>query len=165
MAEAVHKHVALALARFLDSEEAHGLLVRREDVRALAEAFLQACHEELGKPPRLLDGQELHEAVAGGVAGRLAPRDPRVEHAPQVLGALLEHVKASEVVAHSFELEQALEPALAELRERVASGANASLQRRSPSAPFVHRADKVGRNDPCACGSGKKYKHCHGRPD
>ncbi len=28
----------------------------------------------------------------------------------------------------------------------------------------VHRAsEKVGRNDPCPCGSGKKYKHCHGR--
>jgi preprotein translocase subunit SecA len=24
---------------------------------------------------------------------------------------------------------------------------------------------KVGRNDPCPCGSGKKYKHCHGRND
>ncbi len=24
---------------------------------------------------------------------------------------------------------------------------------------------KVGRNDPCPCGSGKKYKNCHGRPD
>ena len=22
--------------------------------------------------------------------------------------------------------------------------------------------DKVGRNEPCPCGSGKKYKHCHG---
>ncbi|MBT9259149.1 MAG: preprotein translocase subunit SecA [Clostridiales bacterium] len=25
------------------------------------------------------------------------------------------------------------------------------------------RVQKVGRNDPCPCGSGKKYKHCHGR--
>jgi preprotein translocase subunit SecA len=24
-------------------------------------------------------------------------------------------------------------------------------------------SDKVGRNDPCPCGSGKKYKHCHGK--
>jgi len=24
--------------------------------------------------------------------------------------------------------------------------------------------EKVGRNDPCPCGSGKKYKHCHGQP-
>jgi len=25
-----------------------------------------------------------------------------------------------------------------------------------------HNDDKVGRNDPCPCGSGKKYKKCHG---
>lgn len=27
---------------------------------------------------------------------------------------------------------------------------------------FVRDGDKVGRNDPCPCGSGKKYKKCHG---
>jgi preprotein translocase subunit SecA len=32
-----------------------------------------------------------------------------------------------------------------------------------PQAPFVRGGEKVGRNDPCPCGSGKKYKHCHGR--
>lgn len=30
-----------------------------------------------------------------------------------------------------------------------------------PQAP-IHNADIVGRNDPCPCGSGKKYKKCHG---
>ncbi|MEO8487021.1 MAG: preprotein translocase subunit SecA [Betaproteobacteria bacterium] len=29
--------------------------------------------------------------------------------------------------------------------------------------PFVRAGTKVGRNDPCPCGSGKKYKQCHGR--
>ena len=29
--------------------------------------------------------------------------------------------------------------------------------------PRVNHALKVGRNDPCPCGSGKKYKVCHGR--
>ena len=29
--------------------------------------------------------------------------------------------------------------------------------------PFQRAGQKVGRNDPCPCGSGKKYKHCHGR--
>lgn len=29
--------------------------------------------------------------------------------------------------------------------------------------PFVRSAPKVGRNDPCPCGSGKKYKQCHGQ--
>jgi len=27
----------------------------------------------------------------------------------------------------------------------------------------VKAAPKIGRNDPCPCGSGKKYKHCHGK--
>jgi preprotein translocase subunit SecA len=27
----------------------------------------------------------------------------------------------------------------------------------------VQVQEKIGRNDPCPCGSGKKYKHCHGR--
>jgi preprotein translocase subunit SecA len=31
------------------------------------------------------------------------------------------------------------------------------------AAPFVREGEKVGRNDPCPCGSGKKYKQCHGR--
>jgi preprotein translocase subunit SecA len=29
--------------------------------------------------------------------------------------------------------------------------------------PFVREGRKIGRNEPCPCGSGKKYKHCHGR--
>ena len=29
--------------------------------------------------------------------------------------------------------------------------------------PFVRGGQKVGRNDPCPCGSGKKYKQCHGK--
>ncbi|MDG2089579.1 MAG: preprotein translocase subunit SecA [Gammaproteobacteria bacterium] len=30
-------------------------------------------------------------------------------------------------------------------------------------APFVREEQKVGRNEPCPCGSGKKYKQCHGK--
>jgi preprotein translocase subunit SecA len=33
----------------------------------------------------------------------------------------------------------------------------------SGSAPVKREGDKVGRNDPCPCGSGKKYKRCHGK--
>jgi len=31
------------------------------------------------------------------------------------------------------------------------------------AVPFARAGQKVGRNDPCPCGSGKKYKQCHGR--
>ncbi|MBL38753.1 MAG: preprotein translocase subunit SecA [Xanthomonadales bacterium] len=33
------------------------------------------------------------------------------------------------------------------------------------SQPFVRDGRKVGRNEPCPCGSGKKYKQCHGKID
>ena len=32
-----------------------------------------------------------------------------------------------------------------------------------PVMPYVREQPKVGRNQPCPCGSGKKFKHCHGR--
>jgi hypothetical protein len=34
---------------------------------------------------------------------------------------------------------------------------------RDTPAPFVRPGAKIGRNDPCLCGSGKKYKNCCGR--
>ena len=33
----------------------------------------------------------------------------------------------------------------------------------APAQPFIREGDKVGRNDPCPCGSGKKFKQCHGK--
>ena len=32
-----------------------------------------------------------------------------------------------------------------------------------PQMPYTRTGDKIGRNKPCPCGSGKKYKHCHGK--
>jgi preprotein translocase subunit SecA len=32
-----------------------------------------------------------------------------------------------------------------------------------PAAISKREGEKVGRNDPCPCGSGKKYKRCHGK--
>ncbi|MFN3628571.1 MAG: SEC-C metal-binding domain-containing protein, partial [Casimicrobiaceae bacterium] len=45
-----------------------------------------------------------------------------------------------------------------------AAAAPAAIGDASPAArPVVRQGPKLGRNDPCWCGSGKKYKHCHGR--
>jgi preprotein translocase subunit SecA len=45
------------------------------------------------------------------------------------------------------------------------SGVQAGRQSQQPQAKPqpVRVGEKIGRNDPCPCGSGKKYKHCHGR--
>jgi len=47
--------------------------------------------------------------------------------------------------------------------EGAAAGASGPGQASAPAtAPFVRAVPKVGRNEACPCGSGKKYKHCHG---
>ena len=45
---------------------------------------------------------------------------------------------------------------------RMQAAAQAGQQDKSKPMP-VHVEKKVGRNDPCPCGSGKKYKNCHGK--
>ncbi|MEQ9021635.1 MAG: SEC-C metal-binding domain-containing protein, partial [Pseudomonadales bacterium] len=42
------------------------------------------------------------------------------------------------------------------------SGPEAQKSRVQKVETFIRDEEKVGRNDPCPCGSGKKYKHCHG---
>ncbi len=41
--------------------------------------------------------------------------------------------------------------------------ANDEQQPEQPNQPFVRKEKKVGRNEPCWCGSGKKFKQCHGK--
>ena len=45
-------------------------------------------------------------------------------------------------------------------RKRVAEPLSTSSD--EPRKPIVNKEKKIGRNDPCPCGSGKKYKRCHG---
>ena len=46
-------------------------------------------------------------------------------------------------------------------REQVAQGQAEQEEQPQPQKP--QQVKKVGRNDPCPCGSGKKYKNCHGK--
>jgi len=50
-------------------------------------------------------------------------------------------------------------------KEAVPGGGNGQQGQAGPRPPKVQPirvGEKVGRNDPCPCGSGKKYKNCHG---
>jgi preprotein translocase subunit SecA len=52
-----------------------------------------------------------------------------------------------------------------EFRHADAGALGATPEEQGPGAvePFVREGRKVGRNEPCPCGSGNKYKHCHGK--
>ncbi len=49
-----------------------------------------------------------------------------------------------------------------EQRQDLLAQSHSDTQQRQVTQP-IHVEKKVGRNDPCPCGSGKKYKNCHGR--
>ncbi|MEP6655926.1 MAG: SEC-C metal-binding domain-containing protein, partial [Betaproteobacteria bacterium] len=65
-----------------------------------------------------------------------------VEEAPAVSNVKYQHAGYEEALAMS---------------NADAEGAPAGV------VPFVRAGEKIGRNDPCPCGSGKKYKQCHGK--
>jgi preprotein translocase subunit SecA len=51
-------------------------------------------------------------------------------------------------------------PAALAAMQRGRERAAAQSQSAGPQAPIVRKQERVGRNDPCPCGSGKKYKRC-----
>jgi preprotein translocase subunit SecA len=74
------------------------------------------------------------------------------ERQRKLLAALqLKHAQAASALA-------AMVPAQETERESMAEVVGGA----SPQSPTVRGERKVGRNEPCPCGSGKKYKHCHG---
>jgi preprotein translocase subunit SecA len=50
-----------------------------------------------------------------------------------------------------------------EVVETAAAQPEAAPEDSEPLQPYVRGGQKLGRNDPCPCGSGKKYKQCHGK--
>lgn len=77
-----------------------------------------------------------------------------------------EHKSADSALANDPQSEA--HRAMAAAREAGAGGSGVPIkpfQREGaePVKPFVRDVEKVGRNDPCPCGSGKKYKQCHGK--
>jgi hypothetical protein len=158
------REITLDTAAFLDSPQALALAaVPREDARKIVDRFLACCYEELGKAPRHLDGQDLHGIVGHLLPGHFGRRDPLAAHVPEVLRAYLGFLGERAVVSQMFELRHALEGTLDEFQHSIETGEQAHHAPTRAQKPFVHQADKVGRNDPCPCGSGKKFKACSAR--
>ncbi len=111
-------------------------------------------------------------------------KDPLIEYkgeAFKLFVTLLEEIR-NEVVSFAFkffpqapdEVQNRRRRQPARMTESKQSATNIGLaspaSRAGQSSPEeggkpqpVQVSDKIGRNDPCPCGSGKKYKHCHGK--
>ena len=110
-----------------------------------------------------------------------AQKNPKQEYkreAFELFGAMLEAVKLEVIkVLNTVEIRAAEEVPQADDKPHVenvrlqhadyedalAAEAAEGGKEKPAAQPMVRATQKVGRNDPCPCGSGKKYKHCHGK--
>ncbi len=95
-----------------------------------------------------------------------AQRDPLIAYKSngfRLFSELLDHIR-HDVVHTIFRVQPAaaLQPVKTAVTEAVLQ-TNITSEADEGSQPTVKRR-KVGPNQPCWCGSGKKYKHCHGAP-
>lgn len=156
------KQISLELAAYLDSTQCKGLDVAPAAQRKIVQWFLSICYNDLGKKPHMLDGHDVHHALGHLLPTRMARKDPLAKVVPAVLEALFNQLEEAAVAPHLFEMRQGLAATLDEFQETVRTGHNAH-HHHEKQKPVVHQAAKLGRNDPCSCGSGKKYKKCHGK--
>ncbi|MEA1889181.1 MAG: preprotein translocase subunit SecA [Pseudomonadota bacterium] len=91
----------------------------------------------------------------------------RIKHEITTLLARVQLREESEVDEMEAKLQQQQQQQAMEFNH---PDANAAPAEASPPAevegahtPYVRQEKKVGRNEPCPCGSGKKYKQCHGK--
>ena len=107
-----------------------------------------------------------------------AQKDPKQEYrreAFELFSRLLDTVKldvtrtiANVRIRTADELDQAAESMQEDLDVKGVQYQHAGVEEESDAATAAkpqpaQAGPKVGRNDPCPCGSGKKYKHCHGQ--
>ncbi|MEH6460101.1 preprotein translocase subunit SecA [Chitinimonas sp. JJ19] len=167
--EAVRQRVVEAAhATYKHKAETVGVEVLRHFERALMLQILdQQWREHLSSLDHLRQGIHLRSY------GQKNPKQEYKRESFELFEGLLMRIRREVVLlvmtvqirsqADVEALEQHEEPEMqyhhADYDEALAS-ANAEPK---AAAPSVRGFDKIGRNDPCPCGSGQKYKHCHGK--
>ena len=163
--EEIHAAVLeLADQKYTDKEEKHGPELMRHLERTV---MLQVLDN--GWKEHLLALDYLKEGINLRGYGQ---KDPLNEYKRESF-ELFQDMKTSfedTVVGQLFRVEPISEEEMAARRQRMIDQMRSRMQLSAPaktSAPKPvtrqRNTPKVGRNDPCPCGSGKKYKKCHGR--
>ena len=98
----------------------------------------------------------------------MAQRDPLVEYQKEgyeLFAAMMESIK-EEMVGYLFNVEVSVESDGVEAKGLQQNKPTQELKYTAPSeSGTISRDNSVSRNSPCPCGSGKKYKRCHGAPN
>jgi preprotein translocase subunit SecA len=174
-AEQIAAHVQSEVMGMFDAKEAQ---IGSDNMRMLEKHLMlnvldQSWKEHLGRMDYLRQGIHLR-----GYAQK-QPKQEYKKEAFELFGEMLERVKrevigllarvrirTEEEIARAEAEERARAEAIArqmQFQHPGMGGYGADEEAADVDAQFAGDMPKVGRNDPCPCGSGKKYKHCHGQ--
>jgi len=158
---------------YREKEEQYGAEVMRHIEKAV---FLEVLDSQWRDHLALMD--QLRQGIHLRGYAQKNPKQEYKRESFELFAAMLERIKhdvitlLSKVRIHSEEEIAALEAQRRALEEQMEfqhatasamQGEEAAVGEAEPAKPFVREGRKVGRNEPCPCGSGKKYKHCHGK--
>jgi preprotein translocase subunit SecA len=150
-------------SRYQEKEARHPEEVMRSFERAM---MLHAV--DVAWKDHLLALDHLKEGI--GLRG-YGQRDPLQEYKKESfdLFEMMRERVENDIIQKLFRYEPVTEEQMMEQRARqqraapkIELSAPPKVEGQRPKPATVHREAKVGRNDPCPCGSGKKYKKCHG---
>nr|NLJ02191.1 preprotein translocase subunit SecA [Bacillota bacterium] len=153
--EIVQRLVGLAKEAYAQRTAEYGLDLQRQIEKVV---LLQIIDQKWMNHLSAMD--DLREGIG---LRALAQRDPLLEYRFEAYQMFQEMVNSiqEDTISMLFKVRLAEERTLTQPKDRLA-GAQTNQGEAVKQEP--RRVEqKVGRNDPCPCGSGKKYKKCHGR--
>ncbi len=147
-----------ALAAYAKREETLGSEVMRELERKVLLSVLDRKWRE-----HLYEMDYLQEGIG---LRAMAQRDPLVEYQNEgfeLFSAMMDAIK-EEIAGYLFNIEVTVEESSNEVSGKGLNvhSAPTQLQYSSPDESGSTKSTGISRNAPCPCGSGKKYKRCHG---
>lgn len=104
------------------------------------------------------DMDQLREGIGMQAYGQ---RDPVVEYRLVGFDMFNDMIKSIEEETAGALFHVQIEQKIEREEAPKITGTNKDID--GPRTPYVRKGAKVGRNDPCPCGSGKKYKNCCGK--
>ncbi len=152
--------------RYSEKEARHPAEVMRSFERAIMLHAVDSAWKD-----HLLALDHLKEGIGLRGYGQRDPLNEYKRESFEMFEAMRERVE-NEIITRLFRFEPVTEEQMLEQRRRreapaaspsrLTFSAPAKSAGALPGAAAARKEVKVGRNDPCPCGSGKKYKKCHG---
>ena len=114
--------------------------------------------EELLRPTVSTDEREIKKELTQRTA-KILQQEGLGSRVEEFSSEVIEKTDMSKMRSNREEIEEAGQEYGANEHDRYTSTSTADVKR----DPVRNLEPKIGRNDPCPCGSGKKFKQCHGK--